>query len=122
MSLTEQIITIVMCVIGTVMPRSLAFLLFKPGKNMPAYIRYLGRHSRRYFCHAGGLLPQKCQLCQWILRNSGDDRTDGYDGNPPVEAQYDAFHGGGNSHLYASGSGGVYRLIPGRPDSVFIWQ
>lgn len=43
MSLTEQIITIVMCVIGTVMPRSLAFLLFKPGKNMPAYIRYLGR-------------------------------------------------------------------------------
>lgn len=35
---------------------------------------------RRYFCHAGGLLPQKCQLCQWILRNSGDDRTDGYDG------------------------------------------
>lgn len=43
MGLTEQLITIVMCVIGTVVPRCLAFLLFKPGKNMPAYIRYLGR-------------------------------------------------------------------------------
>ena len=38
MGLTEQLITIVMCVIGTVVPRCLAFLLFKP-----AYIRYLGR-------------------------------------------------------------------------------
>lgn len=43
MSLTEQIITIAVCVIGTVIPRSLAFLLFKPGKNMPAYVRYLGK-------------------------------------------------------------------------------
>lgn len=32
MGLTEQLITIVMCVIGTVVPRCLAFLLFKPGK------------------------------------------------------------------------------------------
>lgn len=42
MSLREQIITIAMVVLGTVLTRSLPFLLFPAGKPTPKYIRYLG--------------------------------------------------------------------------------
>ena len=43
MTLTEQIITILMVVIGTMMTRFLPFILFPSGKPTPKYIQYLGR-------------------------------------------------------------------------------
>lgn len=43
MTLIQQIITILMVVIGTIMPRFLSFLLFPAGKPTPKYIQYLGR-------------------------------------------------------------------------------
>lgn len=43
MTLTEQIITILMVVIGTMMTRFLPFLLFPSGKPTPKYIQYLGK-------------------------------------------------------------------------------
>lgn len=43
MSLTQQIITIAMVVLGTVITRFLPFLLFPAGKPTPRYIRYLGK-------------------------------------------------------------------------------
>lgn len=42
MTLQEQIITIAMVVLGTVLTRFLPFLLFPAGKPTPKYIRYLG--------------------------------------------------------------------------------
>ena len=42
MTLTEQIITIGLVVLGTVTTRFLPFLLFPAKKQTPAYIRYLG--------------------------------------------------------------------------------
>ena len=42
MTLTEQIITIGMVVLGTVLTRFLPFLLFPAGKPTPKYIQYLG--------------------------------------------------------------------------------
>ena len=42
MTLTQQIVTIVMVVLGTVLTRFLPFLLFPAGKPTPKYIRYLG--------------------------------------------------------------------------------
>lgn len=42
MTLTEQMITIAMVIIGTVLTRFLPFLLFPDGKPTPKYIRYLG--------------------------------------------------------------------------------
>lgn len=42
MSLQEQVITIAMVVLGTVLTRFLPFLLFPAGKPTPKYIRYLG--------------------------------------------------------------------------------
>lgn len=43
MSPREQIITIAMVVLGTVLTRFLPFLLFPAGRPTPRYIRYLGQ-------------------------------------------------------------------------------
>ncbi len=42
MTLTQQIITIAVVVLGTMLTRFLPFLLFPAGKETPKYIRYLG--------------------------------------------------------------------------------
>lgn len=43
MTLTEQIITIGLVVLGTMATRFLPFLVFPPGKPTPKYIQYLGK-------------------------------------------------------------------------------
>lgn len=43
MSLTEQIITIAICVLGTMTTRFLPFLIFSDKKPTPKYIQYLGK-------------------------------------------------------------------------------
>ncbi len=43
MTLTEQMITIGMVVLGTMLTRFLPFLIFPAGKPAPGYIRYLGK-------------------------------------------------------------------------------
>ena len=43
MTLTQQIITIAMVVLGTLLTRFLPFLVFPSGKETPGYIRYLGK-------------------------------------------------------------------------------
>lgn len=42
MTLTQQIITIGMVILGTVLTRFLPFLFFPAGKPTPKYIQYLG--------------------------------------------------------------------------------
>ena len=42
MTLTQQIITVAMVVIGTVITRFLPFIIFPDGKKTPDYIKYLG--------------------------------------------------------------------------------
>jgi branched-subunit amino acid transport protein AzlD len=43
MTLPQQIITIALCVLGTVLPRFLPFLVFSEKRETPAFIRYLGK-------------------------------------------------------------------------------
>ena len=43
MTLTQQIITIAVIVLGTMLTRFLPFLIFPAGKETPGYIRYLGK-------------------------------------------------------------------------------
>lgn len=43
MSLTEQIITIALCAIGTMATRFLPFMIFSSDKPTPKYIQYLGK-------------------------------------------------------------------------------
>lgn len=42
MTLTQQIITIAMVILGTVLTRFLPFLVFPAGKPTPKYIQYFG--------------------------------------------------------------------------------
>lgn len=43
MSVTEQIITIAVVALGTMLTRFLPFLLFPAGKPTPCYVQYLGK-------------------------------------------------------------------------------
>lgn len=43
MTLTQQIITIAMVVLATMLTRFLPFLVFPAGKETPKYIKYLGK-------------------------------------------------------------------------------
>ncbi len=43
MTLTEQIVTIAICVFGTMLTRFLPFLVFSSKKPTPEYIQYLGK-------------------------------------------------------------------------------
>ena len=43
MTVTEQIITVAMVVLGTAVTRVLPFLIFPAGKPTPRYIQYLGK-------------------------------------------------------------------------------
>ncbi len=42
MTLTEEIVTIIMVILGTMLTRFLPFLIFPSGKQTPKYIKYLG--------------------------------------------------------------------------------
>ena len=43
MTFTQQLITILMVILGTMLTRFLPFLIFPANKLTPAYIRYLGK-------------------------------------------------------------------------------
>lgn len=43
MSITQQVIMIVMVVLGTILTRFVPFLVFPSGKPTPMYIQYLGK-------------------------------------------------------------------------------
>ncbi len=42
MTITQQILTVMLCILGTQIPRWLPFLVFSEKKEPPAYIRFLG--------------------------------------------------------------------------------
>ncbi len=43
MTLTEQLITVLICVIGTMATRFLPFILFSSKRPTPRYVQYLGK-------------------------------------------------------------------------------
>ncbi|MCC8358216.1 MAG: branched-chain amino acid transporter permease [Oscillospiraceae bacterium] len=43
MTVVQQIATIGLCVLGTMLTRFLPFLIFSPAKSTPRYIQYLGQ-------------------------------------------------------------------------------
>ena len=44
MTLTEQIVTIGLCALGTMAARFLPFLVFSEKRPTPPFVRYIGRH------------------------------------------------------------------------------
>ena len=43
MTLTQQIITIALCVLGTQLTRFVPFLIFNEHRKTPAFVQYLGK-------------------------------------------------------------------------------
>ena len=73
MTVTQQIITIGLCVIGTMATRFLPFIVFSENRETPAFIRYLGK-----------LLPSAVfgMLVVYCLKNV--DFIGGYHGLPEI--------------------------------------
>lgn len=42
MTLTQQLLTVGLCVLATVLTRFLPFIVFSPKRETPAFVRYLG--------------------------------------------------------------------------------
>ena len=57
MTIPQQIITIAICVGGTMLTRFLPFLIFTPDRETPPYIRYLGKALP---CAVFGMLVVYC--------------------------------------------------------------
>ena len=75
MTLTQQIITIGMVVLGTMLTRFLPFLLFPAGKPTPKYIQYLGKVLP---ASVFGLLVIYCLKMSVFYRQPRDTGTFGY--------------------------------------------
>ena len=88
MTLSEQLITIAMVILGTALTRFLPFLIFPAGKPTPKYIQYLGK-----------VLPAAVfgLLVVYCLRNV--NLFSSY-----LEAPDASFHCGGNHPLYGTGA------------------
>ena len=102
MTLAQQIITVGMCVLATLLTRFLPFAVFNARKPTPQYIHYLGE-----------LLPGAifAMLVIYCLRNvsllsgsHGLPELIRYRGAAPVEAADAAFHRGRDDMLYAAGA------------------
>lgn len=55
MNLAQSIITIIVLMAATMVTRFLPFLIFKPGDDMPKFIKYLGN-----------ALPPRFSVCWWF--------------------------------------------------------
>lgn len=72
MTLAQQIITIGMCILGTMATRYLPFFIFKENKKTPEYIQYLGKFlPSAVFGMLCYLLSEKCRS---TARNSWNSR------------------------------------------------
>ena len=58
MTLTQQIITIALCVLGTQLTRFVPFLIFNEHRKTPHSCSISGKFCRRHFFDAGRLLPE----------------------------------------------------------------
>ena len=86
MTLSQQIITIAMCVLGTMLTRFLPFAVFSSKRPTPPYIQYLGKVlPGAIFFHAGGLLPATCFLTAGQSWVTGADRNSSDSWTSPVE-------------------------------------
>lgn len=44
MTLPEQVITLALCVLATVLMRALPFAVFREGRETPGFVRYIGKY------------------------------------------------------------------------------
>ena len=65
MNLARSIITIIVLMAATMVTRFLPFLIFKPGDDMPKFIKYLGKFNQS----GGKLILPICGLCAFAAHS-----------------------------------------------------
>ena len=70
MTLTQQIITIGLCILGTMTTRFLPFIIFSENRKTPEFIQYWEISSFCRLWNAHHLLPAECRCSPWNARTS----------------------------------------------------
>ncbi len=100
MTLAQQIITIGMCILGTMATRYLPFFIFKENKKTPEYIQYLGKFLPSAVF---GMLVIYCLKNVEVLRNSwnsGRNLHSCHSSTSSMEEKYVSIHCRWNYLLY----------------------
>ena len=105
MTLTQQFVTIGVCVLGTMLTRFLPFLLFGSNRPTPKYVQYLGRML------PGAIFSMLVIYCLRSvsapaiqLRAASGHRHCGHRGAASLEKADAAFHRRGHGLLHAADS------------------
>lgn len=102
MTLTQQIITIGLCILGTMLTRFLPFLIFRENRKTPEVIQYIGKYLP---AAVFGMLVVYCLRNVSIVsrqsRTPGADRHSGDLRTAPLETADSALHCRRHGVLYA---------------------
>ena len=91
MTLTQQIITIAMCVLGTMATRFLPFIIFNEKRRTPEFVQYLGKFISR-IRHARYLLSEECKSVPRNPRTPGRNRYSRHRRASLLETQHADIH------------------------------
>ncbi len=105
MTQTQQIITIAMVVLGTILTRFLPFWIFPPNRPTPKFVQYLGRVlPAAALWSVGCILPEGCKHMDKPAWTAGIDCDSLHCFSACLEAKYAAFYCRRNGYLYAFGT------------------
>ena len=120
MPLYEQVLTIAVCVLATMATRMIPFFLFRPGKNLPAYIQYWEGAALGGICPSCGVFAEGHSFlfgkswCAGGAVSCGDGR------GACVEEKYASFHGGRYGMLHGADKGFIESGKYGKPGKYFL--
>ena len=104
MTISQQIITIAMCIAATMLTRFLPFFIFNENKKTPAYVQYLGKYLPSAVF---GMLVIYCLKNVSILRGSHHY----YRSTAYMETQYADINSWRHYMLYASYTFYIYSYL-----------
>lgn len=113
MTLTQQIITVAMCVLGTMATRFLPFIIFSDKAPHAKICALSGQGpAGGSFRAAGGILPERRERFFRQPRLAGTDRRRRHGGAPYLEKEHDALHRRRYRLLHAAGAACVLKSKP----------
>ena len=110
MIISQQIITIALCIFGTMLTRFLPFIIFSVKRKIPEFVNYIGRYSPPSIWNVGYILSEGCSVLTGKLWHFEDDFYTSYHYPTCMEAYYANFNSRWNDLLYGINSTCVLML------------